>query len=139
MAEKTDWLAISLLILGILIMAGTGWFLYRRNNEKQLMHAREQQAQRVSARPMSGSPSTGQTSRTMPPLQQQSPRSTAHQPNLQKTDRAAQRKQALGAFDEKGVASAAKSQPKSAPQKSAKPTKDNDEEVFDDLESIGKK
>ena len=35
--KGTDWLAISLLVAGILLMGGTGWFLYQYNAKKQMM------------------------------------------------------------------------------------------------------
>jgi hypothetical protein len=133
-----DWIAIVLIVIGLLIMGGAAYFLYGHDQEKKTAAARSR-----ASMPQHG---TSQSSRQQVPEQNQQ---TVQQPTARQqheTDiryRSDARRSVFSAFDD-AVESGGKPpvmkpvQPeKTAPKKIQKD--DDDEGVFDELEKLDKR
>lgn len=162
--EKTDWLAIILVIAGLLIMGGAGWFLYQHDNEKNGYSLPRPPSGASAYRPSAPSaqlPSAPPTQYPRPPSGQTPPSPTRPEnlprtgaqpiPDWLRAEKEAQRKRVLRSFDSSTPATRPSAQPEkqaavgkgavgtSASSASGKKRPDDDEDVFSDLERLGKK
>ena len=131
--EKTDWLAIILMILGLLIMGGAGYFLYMQNEEKK--HAQAQQKAQQTTGPIQERQVDEDTKRRMAA---QAAAKKAAREQAQK-EKEAQRKKVFSKFDDGDTDK--KKKPKEKPKEKSKEKpkeKQKEDDVFDKLEDLGK-